>query len=390
MSNSHPPLKPGWKWVKFGDVARQVKDKVDPETSGLERYIAGDHMDTDDLRIRRWGEIGSGYLGPAFHMRFLPGHVLYGSRRTYLRKVAVADFTGITANTTFVIESRDSSILLPEFLPLVMQTENFHAHSIKQSKGSVNPYINFTDLVWFEFPLPPIDEQYRICELLLSAQSLKDDSSGLVESIQLLREALAIEAWGGKSNLETLLGTLCEKIQDGTHFSPKTSAGEFRYITSKNIRDGYLDLSCCGWISREEHDEIYKRCSVRLGDILLTKDGANTGNVAINSIEEPFSLLSSVALIRPSEGLNHRYLFEFLRSKIGKQRIVSMMSGTAIPRVTLQKINRISIPVIPLDKQEELASQFLEIENALIVAQTRQERSKILYRNAVAKASIGD
>ena len=53
-------LKPGWRKVKFGDVARQVKDKVDPETSGLERYVAGDHMDTDDLRIRRWGEIGSG------------------------------------------------------------------------------------------------------------------------------------------------------------------------------------------------------------------------------------------------------------------------------------------------------------------------------------------
>lgn len=80
--------KQGWRQVKFGDVVRQVKERVDPETSGLERYVAGDHMDTDDLRIRRWGEIGSGYLGPAFHMRFRPGQVLYGSRRTYLRKVA--------------------------------------------------------------------------------------------------------------------------------------------------------------------------------------------------------------------------------------------------------------------------------------------------------------
>ena len=99
--------KTGWTTAAFGNVVQQVKDKVDPEESGLERYVAGEHMDTDDLRIRRWGEIGDDYLGPAFHMRFKPGHVLYGSRRTYLRKVALADFEGITANTTYVLESKD-------------------------------------------------------------------------------------------------------------------------------------------------------------------------------------------------------------------------------------------------------------------------------------------
>ena len=73
-----PTLKPGWKTVKFGDVVRQVKDRVDPKESGLTRYIAGEHMDTDDLRLRRWGDIGEGYLGPAFHMRFKPERCLCG------------------------------------------------------------------------------------------------------------------------------------------------------------------------------------------------------------------------------------------------------------------------------------------------------------------------
>ena len=125
----------GWTRVAFGDIVRQVRDRVDPEESSLERYVAGEHMDTDDLRIRRWGTIGDGYLGPAFHMRFKPGHVLYGSRRTYLRKVAVADFEGITANTTFVLETKDPQVLLPELLPFLMQTESFHAHSIEAVQG---------------------------------------------------------------------------------------------------------------------------------------------------------------------------------------------------------------------------------------------------------------
>jgi type I restriction enzyme, S subunit len=127
-----------WPVVSFGDVVAQVKDKIEARDSGLQRYVAGEHMASGDLRIRRWGEIGSDYLGPAFHMRFRPGDVLYGSRRTYLRKVAVAEFDGITANTTFVLRPADAKRLLPAFLPCVMQTEAFHTHSERESKGSVN------------------------------------------------------------------------------------------------------------------------------------------------------------------------------------------------------------------------------------------------------------
>ena len=184
-----------WKRVKFGEVVRQVKAKVQPESSGLTRYVAGEHMDTDDLRIRRWGQIGDGYIGPAFHMRFKPGQVLYGSRRTYLRKVAIADFEGICANTTFVLESADPSKLLPGFLPFVMQTEAFHEHSRRESKGSVNPYVNFSDLAWYEFPLPPPAEQSRMIDELDALETARAD---------------AHDAWrAGEQFLEVLTWNLC-------------------------------------------------------------------------------------------------------------------------------------------------------------------------------------
>src|ERR1700704_5824915 len=88
------------------------------------------------------------------------------------------------------------------------------------------------------------------------------------------------------------LEDLAIKVQDGTHFSPRSQTGPFRYLTSKNIRFGNLDIRDCGWISQEEHSEIFRRCDVAQGDVLLTKDGANTGNAALNSLDEPFSLLS--------------------------------------------------------------------------------------------------
>lgn len=184
----------GWTKVAFSDVVRQVKDRVNPEQSGLERYVAGEHMTTDDLRIRRWGDIGDGDLGPAFHMRFKPGQVLYGSRRTYLRKVAVADFEGITANTTYVLEPKDANVLLPELLPFIMQADRFSEHSVRESKGSVNPYVNFSDLAWYEFALPPIEEQREIAKSLiamqLSLETLQSLHEAALQVVSSLRYAL--------------------------------------------------------------------------------------------------------------------------------------------------------------------------------------------------------
>lgn len=162
-------LKPGWKMVKFGDVVRQCKEKVDRSNNPFQRYIEGGHIDSEDIHIRRWGEFGSDYVGPAFHRIFRKGQVLYGSRRTYLKKVAVADFDGITANTTFVCETKDQNIFMQELLPFLMLTESFTNHSIRESKGSTNPYINWPDIAKYEFPLPPLEEQKRLAELLWAA-----------------------------------------------------------------------------------------------------------------------------------------------------------------------------------------------------------------------------
>lgn len=179
----------------LGDIARASKEKVDPTVGSVDRFVAGEHMDTDDLKVHRWGDVAEVDLGPAFHRRFHPGQVLYGSRRTYLRKVAVADFDGVCANTTFVVETKDENVLLPEFLPFIMISEPFHAFAISESKGSVNPYVNWSDIERFEFDLPPLDEQKRIADLLWAIEhhrgSLIEVESALVDSQEPL---MAVDA----------------------------------------------------------------------------------------------------------------------------------------------------------------------------------------------------
>ncbi|HDZ0686935.1 TPA: restriction endonuclease subunit S, partial [Klebsiella pneumoniae] len=160
-------LKPGWRWVKFGDVVRLPKTKSkDPLADGFERYVGLEHLEPGDLRIRSYGNVADGVT---FTSVFQPGQVLFGKRRAYQRKVAVADFSGVCSGDIYVLETKDPQVLLPELLPFICQTEAFFEHAVGTSAGSLSPRTNWVNLADFEFVLPPISEQLSAITALKAA-----------------------------------------------------------------------------------------------------------------------------------------------------------------------------------------------------------------------------
>jgi len=162
------------------------------------------------------------------------------------------------------------------------------------------------------------------------------------------------------------LDEVSAKIQDGTHFSPRLGGSDYRYITSRNIGNGCLRLDAVEMISESEHRKIYRRCDTRLGDLLLTKDGANTGNAAMNSFVDEISLLSSVAFIRA----NHRravesYILQYLLSGPGRKQIDDAMAGNAITRLTLAKIKALQVPMPPVEEQRQIAAALADADDLI-------------------------
>jgi len=159
----------------------------------------------------------------------------------------------------------------------------------------------------------------------------------------------------------------CSKIQDGTHFSPQIGGNDYLYITSKNIRFGYLDTSTAARIDRFQHQVIYRRCDVKKGDLLLTKDGASTGNAAINNLDEEFSLLSSVAFLRFQQNQHcAAYFLQQILTSQGQRQIQDAMAGNAITRLTLEKIKKLRFPVPPTLAEQEAIATALSDTDALI------------------------
>lgn len=394
--------KPGWRQVKFGDVVRQVKEKVEPETSGLERYVAGDHMDTDDLRIRRWGEIGSGYLGPAFHMRFRPGQVLYGSRRTYLRKVAVADFDGICANTTFVIEPKNAEELLPEFLPFLMQTDAFNEFSVKNSKGSVNPYINFSDLARFEFALPPLDVQARLADTFYALDEQIEALEGALQSSRILKSALAertfpvAEVKGYLNAPERYSGRKLTALRDLGTFqvgypfkSAEYSSEGDRLLRGSNVGVNRLNWDAditCYWPA-ERRTEVSEYVLAE-GDIVVAMDRPFISDgfkiARIQSKDLPALLLQRVGRFKVGRNVDASYLWAFLHSESFKWQLQRMQKGTDLPHISKFDIEGTLLPELTIDDQVAVAERFSEIERSLPefekrIASARHQRKLVLH-----------
>lgn len=368
--------------VKFGNVVKEYKGKIDQKNNPYEFYVAGDHMDTDDLTIRRRGRFATDDVGPAFIREFKKGQVLYGSRRTYLRKIAVADFDGVTANTTFVLETKDESILRQRLLPFIMYTESFTEWSIKKSKGSTNPYVLFKDLADYEFELPDIGKQDELVELLWSMIDTRDAYNNLIVSIDELVKSQFIERFGDPitnpkgwpvMQLQDIVSDDCsisygivkpgDDVPDGVPvFRPVDIVGKKPEITelkrtSKAISDQYKRTLLTG-------RELLLTVRANIGDTCIIGDefkGCNVGR--------------GIVPIRVKEDLMS---LEFLKCQMDfdtmHDYIQSLSKGITLIQLNMEDLRKIAFIVPPVDLQKEYLS---------IVRQS--DKSKFELRKALAE-----
>lgn len=286
----------------------------------------------------------------------------------------------------------------------------------ENASGTTFKEISAKNFAKLPIPLPPLSEQKKIVEKIEELFSGLDSGIASLkkakEQIKLYRQSVLASAFNGKlignGNIDektglpeawkwVSLGEVCDKIQDGSHFSPKKSYnqktnGTYLYITSQNIRNNYLDLQNVTYVDSEFHNSIYPRCNPVYGDVLLTKDGANTGNVTINTLKEEFSLLSSVCLIKPNKNqIGSVFIKYYLQSPSGFKAVTGAMTGTAIKRIILKNVKVAKIILPPLSDQtkivEEIEKRFSEADNLEKAIDESLKKSEAL-RQSISKQAF--
>ena len=387
-----------WKLVSFGDVAIKQNESVDRETTKLKRYIAGEHMRSEDLHLREWGDVGENYLGPAFTRKFSVGDILYGSRRTYLRKVAVADFEGITANTTFVIKANED-VIIKELLPFLMLSEGFTQHSIRNSKGSVNPYINWKDIANYEFLLPPKDQQAKLAELLWAADAVVEKQLIGLQQIEKSKESLIsqhLSQIGNDGVVRFRIADLAANTKNsccGGPFgsdltgkdyvkepgTPVIRGGNLTKGGARFVEDGFVYVSA-------EKGKLLEKNSASRGDIIVTQRGTlgQVGLIPHDSKHEKYIVSQSQMKLTVDQNLvMPEFVYYYLLSKHALRLLEIVTISTGVPHINLGIFKRFPIPVPPIATQVIIVSSLNQIDATIDDAQRNLSQIKQLLKSLI-------
>lgn len=389
-----------WQLVKFGDVAIQQKQKVDRENTDLTRYVKGEHMHSEDIHLREWGELTDEYLGPAFIRQFEEGDVLYGSRRTYLRKVVIAPFEGITSNTTFVIKANEKKVD-KRLLPFIMLSEGFSQHSIRNSKGSVNPYVNWKDLAGYEFLLPPKEQQVNFVGLLMVADEILQKNLVLKRSTETYFEKNKNDIFSKNSSHpmsvfgndfyqeKTIAKCMSVKMLNGIYKSQEfqgrgvrlINMGElFAYPIITDEEMSLLDLT----------DKEKAQFLVDEGDLIFARrslviEGAGRCSI-IGKHASPMSFESSMIRVRlDSSFISSKYVFHFLNSNEGKQRIRRIVGFTTVAGIASSDLAGVKIPTLFKDKENSIAEYLDSFDDVLLNCDQKILAAKRLQKSIISQ-----
>lgn len=362
--------------VRFGDVVNDIKVNIDRQNNPYDIYVAGDHMDSEDLTLHRWGSFATDDVGPAFIRIFKPGQVLYGSRRTYLKKIVVAPFEGITANTTFVLETKNEDEFSQRLLPFIMLSDDFTEWSIRKSKGSTNPYVLFSDLADYEFDLPSPKEQRRLADKLWAAYELKEAYKKMIAATDEMVKAQFIEMFGGCTHQKEL-ATLCDVFIDGDWIETKDQSNEgIRLVQTGNVGQGYFKDKDDK--SRYISDETFKRLNcteIKAGDILVSRLPDPIGRACIvpDNIGKAITAVDC-SIIRLNAHILPEFFIVYTQTVLYTVQLNKVVTGTTRLRISRNNLGKILVPVPDMASQ----SKFSEIVH-------QAEKSKSELRQAIEK-----
>jgi type I restriction enzyme, S subunit len=349
-----------WQRVKFDDVVENLSEtERNPANAGIERFIGLEHLEPGSLHIRSWGNVAD---GTTFNRRCRLGQVLFGKRRAYQRKVAVAEFDAVVSGDIYVLAPKGKR-LLPELLPFLCMSERFFQHAVGTSAGSLSPRTNWSSLASFEFDLPSLEQQRRIAQVLWAADAAIETSVLQHSALGALKyRAFEQRTIYGKSKFPVrLLGDVTTS-QYGLS-CPLGETGTYPILRMMNFDEELIavsDLKFADLPTQVAAEYILQR-----GDVLFNRTNSAdlVGKAGIFDLEGCYLFASYLVRIKTDRSiLLPEFLNYYLNSDSGQAAVRAFATpGVSQTNISAGSLKKVYVPVPPLSEQTTIVRELSKI-----------------------------
>ena len=283
-------------------------------------------------------------------------------------------------------------MILPEFLPFFLQSDMFMERAIEISVGSLSPTINWKTLKVQEFPLPPIDEQKRIAEILWAADEAfnqhQQSKDNLMSVKRTLLNRLTVRGIGQHATQHTRLGEIpvhwrLATVEDVTSICqyglsiPLNESGQYPILRMMNYDDGRIIANDLKYVDLDDSD--FNSFKVHKGDILFNRTNSAdlVGKVGIFDLEGDYVFASYLVRLRADEDqILPDFLNYYLNSGLGQRRLLAYATpGVSQTNISAGNLKKVLVPLPPMEEQKQIVEGLNNLE-----------LRKHLQRNHVAEA----
>lgn len=382
--------KSNWKKVKLGDVVFEPKESVkDPIKEGILNVVGLEHIDSEDIHLRRSASIDE---STTFTKRFRKGDVLFGRRRAYLKKAAIASFDGICSGDITVMRAKDD--LLTEILPFVINNDRFFDYAVTHSAGGLSPRVKFKDLANYEFVLPQKEHQTSLLELLLALHALAESQNDLatkIEKFLALEKILNIDCKVSQKSSDLILGWKKLKIKEFSKVqagaTPLRSNNEFfiggqiPWVKTLDLNNEFI------FDTQEKITELGLKkssCNVKkINTVLVAMYGGFNQIGRTGLLKIPATTNQAISAIEVDDNIvRAEYLLHVLNAKIDYWKKVAI-STRKDPNITKSDVENFPVNVPPLAFQDDFLRSMNLIHDAKKHAFKNKSDFKQVYKNII-------
>lgn len=373
--------------VLLGDVAKEHKETCKGSKEGYP-IVGLEHLVPEDVNLTQWSTDSE----KTFTKMFRKGNVLFGRRRAYLKKAAVAPFDGICSGDITVIEALPDKIL-PELLPFVIQNDSLFEFAVGKSAGSLSPRVKWEHLKNYEFELPKLEEQKKLAEVLWAMYETKCSYKKLIQATDELVKSQFIEMFGGQDiNLCKWPFELMEdvfSIRSSRRIlkSEWKSEGNIPFIRVRDMVQlaNKESLTNEFFVSDEFYESRPEEEKVKAGDIIVSATSTIGKTYIIQPGDQYYFKDADVLLFRKKRPINEVFFTYGMKMPTVWNQIESGLGATTVAHLLISKACKIKQPMPPIELQEEFAAFAQQSDKSKFELENALNELKVTYKRIISE-----